>query len=61
MCIAEKAVEVFSTKKDFDFKSDVFIYNSVLHVMVPKQVLLLALAVYNQMVEVKLSFQCHYF
>ena len=55
MGIAEKAVEVFSTKKDFDFKSDVFIYNSVLHVMVQKQVLLLALAVYNKM----LKLNCH--
>ena len=55
MGIAEKAVEVFSTKKGFDCKSDVFIYNSVLHVMVQKQVLLLALAVYNKM----LKLNCH--
>nr|POE92309.1 pentatricopeptide repeat-containing protein [Quercus suber] len=53
--IAEKAVEVFSTKKDFDCRSDVFIYNSVLPVMVQKQVLLLAIAVYNQM----LKLNCH--
>ena len=55
MGIAEKAVEVFSTKKGFDCKSDVFIYNSVLHVMVQKQVVLLALAVYNKM----LKLNCH--
>ena len=51
MGFAEKAVEVFSTVKDFDCKPDVFTYNSVLHVMVQKQVFLLALAVYNQMLK----------
>ena len=55
MGFAEKAVEVFSTVKDFDCKPDVFTYNSVLHVMVQKQVLLLALAVYNKM----LKLNCH--
>jgi pentatricopeptide repeat protein len=49
MGMAEKAVEAFSTMKDFDCKPDVFTYNCILHVMVQKEVFLLALAVYNQM------------
>lgn len=48
---AEKAVEAFSTMKDFDCKPDVVTYNCVLHVMVQKEVLLLALAVYNHMLK----------
>ncbi|XP_059454180.1 pentatricopeptide repeat-containing protein At1g79540 [Corylus avellana] len=51
MGMAEKAVEAFSTMKDFDCKPDVFTYNCVLHVMMRKQVFLLALAVYNQMLK----------
>ena len=45
MCIAKKAMEVFSTMKDFNCKADIFTYNYVLHVMVQKQEFLLGLAV----------------
>ncbi|RVX09570.1 Pentatricopeptide repeat-containing protein [Vitis vinifera] len=49
--MAEKAVESFGKMKDFGCKPDVFTYNSILHVMVQKEVFLLALAVYNQMLK----------
>jgi pentatricopeptide repeat protein len=51
MGTAEKAVEAFSTMKDFDCKPDVFTYNCVLHVMMRKHVFLLPLAIYNQMLK----------
>ncbi|XP_017982149.1 PREDICTED: pentatricopeptide repeat-containing protein At1g79540 [Theobroma cacao] len=47
----EKAVECFGKMKDFDCKPDVFTYNTILYVMVRRKVLLLALAVYNQMLK----------
>ncbi|PRQ30281.1 putative tetratricopeptide-like helical domain-containing protein [Rosa chinensis] len=53
--IAEKAVEAFSRMKDFDCKPDVYTYNAVLYVLVRKEVFLLALAVYNQMLKCNLS------
>lgn len=46
-----KAVESFARMKEFGCKPDVFTYNSILHVMVQKEVFLLALAVYNQMLK----------
>ena len=49
--LAEKAVESFGRMKDFDCKPDVNTYNSILHVTVQKEVFLLALAVYNQMLK----------
>ncbi|KAK9672129.1 hypothetical protein RND81_12G078700 [Saponaria officinalis] len=51
---AEKAVEMFGKMKEFDCKPNVFTYNAILHVMVQKDVVLLALAVYSQM----LKFNC---
>ncbi|KAM7500159.1 hypothetical protein LguiA_024573 [Lonicera macranthoides] len=48
---AEKAVECFGRMKDFDCKPDLFTYNMVLHIMVKKEVILLALAVYNMMLK----------
>ncbi|XP_021861613.2 pentatricopeptide repeat-containing protein At1g79540 [Spinacia oleracea] len=51
---AEKAVESFGKMKEFGCIPDVYTYNAVLYIMVQKQVLMLALAVYNQM----LKFNC---
>lgn len=49
--MATQAVESFGRMKEFDCKPDVFTYNSILYVMVKKEVLLLALAVYNMMLK----------
>ena len=49
--LAEKAMESFGRMKDFDCKPDVHTYNSILHVLVQKEVFLLALAVYNRMLK----------
>ncbi|KAG2667004.1 hypothetical protein I3760_15G091900 [Carya illinoinensis] len=49
--MAEKAVEAFSTMKDYDCKPDVLTYNCILNVMVRKGVFLLALAIYNNMLK----------
>lgn len=49
--IAEKAVEAFGRMKDFDCKPNVNTYNAILYIMVRKEVFLLALAVYNQMLK----------
>ncbi|XP_021901410.1 pentatricopeptide repeat-containing protein At1g79540 [Carica papaya] len=51
MGLAEKAVESFGKMKEFDCKPDVFTYNAILHVTIRKEVLLLALAIYNQMLK----------
>ncbi|GMH29393.1 hypothetical protein Nepgr_031236 [Nepenthes gracilis] len=49
--IPEKAVESFGMMREFECKPDVFTYNAILYVMVQKEVFLLALAVYNQMLK----------
>ncbi|GLT77038.1 hypothetical protein SLA2020_486620 [Shorea laevis] len=49
--LAEKAVESFGKMKDFDCEPDVFTYNRILLLSFRKEVLLLALAVYNQMLK----------
>ncbi|XP_048321283.2 pentatricopeptide repeat-containing protein At1g79540 [Ziziphus jujuba] len=49
--MAEKAVESFCRMKDFNCEPSGIIYNIILYVMVQKQVVLLALAVYNQMLK----------
>lgn len=48
---AEKAIESFGKMRDFDCEPDVYAYNAILYVMVQKELLLLALAVYNQMLK----------
>lgn len=58
---AEKAVECFGRMKDFDCKPDLFTYNMVLHIMVKKEVILLALAVYNMMLKSNLYPNCSTF
>ncbi|KAL2922515.1 hypothetical protein RDABS01_014006 [Bienertia sinuspersici] len=52
---AEKAVESFGKMKDFNCKPNVYTYNAILYIMVQKQVLLLALCVYNQMLKLNCS------
>lgn len=49
--MGDKAVEVFGRMKDFDCKPDLYAFNVALHVMVEKEVILLALAVYNVMLK----------
>ncbi|KAH0986186.1 hypothetical protein GBA52_013363 [Prunus armeniaca] len=49
--MAEKAVETFGRMKDFDCKPNAFAYNAILYVMVRKELFLLVLAVYNQMLK----------
>ncbi|XP_059646286.1 pentatricopeptide repeat-containing protein At1g79540 isoform X1 [Cornus florida] len=59
--MAEKAVESFGRMKDFDCNPDLFTYNMILHVMVKKEVLLLALAVYNMMLKSNCGPNCSTF
>ncbi|XP_074268237.1 pentatricopeptide repeat-containing protein At1g79540-like [Silene latifolia] len=47
----QKAVNSFGMMKDFDCKPNVFTFNAVLYGMVEEDVVLLALAVYNQMLK----------
>ncbi|PON38361.1 Tetratricopeptide-like helical domain containing protein [Trema orientale] len=49
--MAEKAVESFGRMRDFNCKPNLIIYNTILHIVVQKQVYLLALAVYNEMLK----------
>ncbi|XP_016648808.1 PREDICTED: pentatricopeptide repeat-containing protein At1g79540 isoform X2 [Prunus mume] len=49
--MAEKAVETFGRMKDFDCEPNAFAYNAILYVMVRKELFLLVLAVYNQMLK----------
>ncbi|KAI7997804.1 Pentatricopeptide repeat-containing protein [Camellia lanceoleosa] len=56
--MAEKAVEAFGRMKDFDCKPDLHTYNMILHVMVEKEVILLALAVYNVMLKSNCAPNC---
>ncbi|TYG72281.1 hypothetical protein ES288_D04G007800v1 [Gossypium darwinii] len=51
MGLEEKAVECFGKMKYFDCKPDLFTFNAIIYVMISKKVLLLALAVYNQMLK----------
>ncbi|KAK9160053.1 hypothetical protein Syun_006394 [Stephania yunnanensis] len=47
----EKAVDSFGQTKDFNSCPNTFTYNTMLHLLVQKQVYVLALAVYNQMMK----------
>lgn len=47
----EKAIESFGKMKEFDCKPDVYAYNAILYVIVQKELLLLAFAVYNKMLK----------
>ncbi|KAJ4962803.1 hypothetical protein NE237_022742 [Protea cynaroides] len=47
----EKAVESFGRMEEFGCRPNTFTYNSIIYVLVEKGVLLLALAVYNQMLK----------
>ncbi|KAK2651856.1 hypothetical protein Ddye_011712 [Dipteronia dyeriana] len=47
----EKVLESFGKMKDFDCVPGVSVYNTILHVVLRKQVFLLALALYNQMLK----------
>nr|GMD85705.1 pentatricopeptide repeat-containing protein At1g79540 [Ipomoea batatas] len=58
---AEMAVECFGRMKDFDCRANPFTYNVILHVMVQKGVILLALAVYNMMLKSNCSPNCSTF
>ncbi|PIN24571.1 hypothetical protein CDL12_02687 [Handroanthus impetiginosus] len=49
--MAEKAVETFGRMKDYECKPNLATYNVILHVLVKKGVILLALAVYNMMLK----------
>ncbi|KAI5682865.1 hypothetical protein M9H77_04093 [Catharanthus roseus] len=52
---AEKAVDTFGRMKEFDCKPALFTYNMILHVLVKKNVILLAMAVYNMMLKSNIS------
>lgn len=58
---AEKAVETFGRMKDYDCKPNLFACNVILHVLVEKNVVLLALAVYNMMLKSNISLGCDTF
>ncbi|KAK0580678.1 hypothetical protein LWI29_004950 [Acer saccharum] len=47
----EKVLESFGKMKEFDCVPDVSVYNTILHAVLRKQVFLLALALYNQMLK----------
>lgn len=47
----EKAVETFGRMKELDCKPHLSTYNMILHILVQKDVILLALAVYNMMLK----------
>ncbi|KAK3217888.1 hypothetical protein Dsin_011858 [Dipteronia sinensis] len=47
----EKVLESFGKMKEFDCVPDVFVYNTILHAVLRKQVYLMALALYNQMLK----------
>ncbi|KAF7145426.1 hypothetical protein RHSIM_Rhsim04G0102600 [Rhododendron simsii] len=57
--MGEKAVEAFGRMyNDFDCKPDLHAYNVVLHVMVEKEVILLALAIYSVMLKSNCAPNC---
>ncbi|KAK3446667.1 hypothetical protein EUGRSUZ_A02340 [Eucalyptus grandis] len=49
MGMAEKAVDAFERMRDFDCEPNVYTYNKIMHVIVRKQIFMLALAIYNKM------------
>ncbi|KAI3678025.1 hypothetical protein L6452_37304 [Arctium lappa] len=55
---AEKAVESFGKMKDFDCEPNLFTYNLILHILVNKGMVLLALAVYNMMLKLNSHLNC---
>ncbi|XAR68504.1 hypothetical protein NMG60_11003643 [Bertholletia excelsa] len=54
----DEAVEAFGRMKDFNCKPDLHTYNVILHVMVRREVILLALAVYNMMLKSNCAPNC---
>lgn len=58
---AEKAVETFGRMKDYECKPNLFSCNVILHVLVQKDVVLLALSVYNMMLKLNISMGCSTF
>ncbi|KAL8213764.1 hypothetical protein R6Q57_003213 [Mikania cordata] len=55
---AEKAVESFGKMKEFDCEPNLFTYNLILHILVNKGMILLALAVYNLMLKLNCHLNC---
>ncbi|KAK1427103.1 hypothetical protein QVD17_15786 [Tagetes erecta] len=55
---AEKAVESFGKMKEFDCEPNLFTYNLMLHILVNKGMVLLALAVYNLMLKLNCHLNC---
>ncbi|KAI3448878.1 hypothetical protein Pfo_005543 [Paulownia fortunei] len=58
---AEKAVETFGKMKDYGCKPNLASCNVILHVLVKKDVILLALAVYNMMLKLNCRMGCDTF
>lgn len=58
---AEKAVDAFGRMKDYDCKPNLFACNVILHVLVQKNVILLALTLYNMMLKSNLDMGCDTF
>ncbi|KAL0404943.1 UNVERIFIED_CONTAM: Pentatricopeptide repeat-containing protein [Sesamum radiatum] len=58
---AEKAVETFGRMNDYECKPNLAAYNVILHVLVKKDVILLALAVYNMMLKSNCRIGCDTF
>ncbi|KAH6779699.1 hypothetical protein C2S52_010936 [Perilla frutescens var. hirtella] len=58
---AEKAVETFGTMNDYECKPNLFACNAILNVLVKKDVILLALAVYNMMLKSNIIMGCDTF
>ncbi|XP_057784003.1 pentatricopeptide repeat-containing protein At1g79540 isoform X1 [Salvia miltiorrhiza] len=58
---AEKAVDAFGRMKDYDCEPNLFACNVILHVLVQKNVILLALAVYNMMLKSNIDMGCDTF
>ncbi|KAF2307964.1 hypothetical protein GH714_033838 [Hevea brasiliensis] len=52
MGMVEKAVEAFERMKDVDCEPDIFTCNTILSVIVRKEVFLLALGIYNRMLKI---------
>ncbi|GAV79916.1 PPR domain-containing protein/PPR_1 domain-containing protein/PPR_2 domain-containing protein [Cephalotus follicularis] len=59
--LPKEAVEAFGKMNDFDCKPDVLAYNAILRVMMRKEVFILALAVYNQMLKANCLPNCSTF
>nr|XP_043612249.1 pentatricopeptide repeat-containing protein At1g79540 [Erigeron canadensis]XP_043612250.1 pentatricopeptide repeat-containing protein At1g79540 [Erigeron canadensis]XP_043612251.1 pentatricopeptide repeat-containing protein At1g79540 [Erigeron canadensis]XP_043612252.1 pentatricopeptide repeat-containing protein At1g79540 [Erigeron canadensis] len=54
----EKAVECFGRMKEFDCEPNTFTYNLMLHVLVNKGMIVLALAFYNMMMKLNCCLNC---